>query len=110
MNPIWFELMVAVVLVVVAVSLANWYLGYKASRSEWRMFSMMQRVGLDPVDIETGDNEATMKSVRRRCKHCQAEDLCERWLAGEVEGANTFCPNARTFTTMKNREPVAVQV
>ena len=38
-----------------------------------------------------------MKEVRDRCRHCASEDYCERWLEGEVQGENQFCPNARVF-------------
>jgi hypothetical protein len=32
-----------------------------------------------------------------RCQHCSAEDKCERWLQGRVEGDSAFCPNHRVF-------------
>jgi hypothetical protein len=35
--------------------------------------------------------------VRARCRRCPVEDVCERWLAGELEGDNGFCPNANVF-------------
>ena len=32
---------------------------------------------------------------------CRSEDLCDGWLAGNVEGDNSFCPNARIFRVLK---------
>ena len=60
---------------------------------------MMQRVGLDPEITSLDDYpiKQTIKDMRTRCRKCPSEDLCERWLSGEVTGENTFCPNAPEF-------------
>ncbi len=100
MNPVWFEMIIAAVLVAAAITLVTWFLRYKSSRSDRRMYNMLQRVGVDPKIIEEGDQDAIMMAVRRRCQKCQAEDVCERWLAGQLEGENSFCPNANVFRTL----------
>ncbi len=73
------------------------------------MTSMLESVGLDPA-IALSDQPdtvlddaivAAMKDVRRRCQTCTTEDVCERWLAGEEDGDNDFCPNARVFDALK---------
>lgn len=63
----------------------------------------MTSLGLDPGMFTFIDPQsmAIGKEVRRRCRRCLREDLCERWLAGEVEGDNNFCPNAQTFDALK---------
>jgi hypothetical protein len=99
-NPVWFDFGVAAILVVAAIALVTWFLKYKASRSERRMMKMLLNVGVDPEIIDEGDQEAIMHAVRKRCRRCQAEDECERWLAGEVEGGNVFCPNANIFESL----------
>jgi len=63
------------------------------------MMGMMERFRLTG---RVGDPKlkATMKDARRRCKKCKHEDLCDRWLAGEGEWPNSFCPNAKTFQAL----------
>jgi hypothetical protein len=95
MNPTIFEIGAAAVMVAVSVALVVWIRRYMAAASERRMMSMMKRAGLDPEIGKHGDTEAIIKEVR--CRRCQSEDLCERWLAREEKGGNIFCPNARVF-------------
>ena len=103
MNPTLFEAMleinVAIVMVAVTVAIFVWLQRSEAAASARRLMGMMTRVGLGPVIAAPGDPRARaiMKATRRRCRRCPREDLCERWLAGEVEGGNTFCPNAQAF-------------
>ncbi len=91
------EISIAVILVVIATALVVWFMKYKASSSERRMMQMLQRSGLDPDIATQGDTEIIIKEVRRRCRKCQSEGQCERWLAGVEEGGNVFCPNAQVF-------------
>lgn len=91
------DILIALILVVTAICLVAMFLRYKADSSERRMRSMLERCGLDPALIAQGDTHAIMREVRRRCRTCQTEDVCERWLAGKETGENSFCPNAATF-------------
>ncbi len=92
-----FDISIAIILVVVAIALVAWFLKYKAGTSERRMKEMLQRAGLDPKIAIQDDSESIIREVRRRCRKCQSEDICERWLAGEEGGDNAFCPNAQVF-------------
>jgi hypothetical protein len=82
---------------------------YLAATSERRMVSMLESVGLDPANAFIGEPNsvldcviaATMKEVRQRCRTCTTEDICERWVAGEEDGDNDFCPNAKVFDALK---------
>ena len=96
-----FDISIAVILVVVAAVLVTWFLKYKAGTSEIRMMRMLQCAGLDPEFARQADTETIIGEVRRRCRKCQSEDLCERWLAGREEGSNIFCPNAQVFEELK---------
>jgi len=96
---------IAVVMVVVSVGLAIWFEKYRASASLSRRMAMMRRLALDP-NIGSRDDpncEAILRDVRRRCRRCEAEDLCERWLAGEVRRRNSFCPNWRVFRRLMRK-------
>lgn len=98
-----FEIGIAITLVVIAAVLVFLFLKFKAGASERRMMAMMRRAGLDPEIARHGDHEAIISAVRRQCRRCQSEDLCERWLAGEETGDNEFCPNRQIFSYLETR-------
>jgi hypothetical protein len=100
MDPTLFEIGVAISMVAVSVALVVWFSRYVATASERRMMHMLTRAGVDPGVARHGDTEAILEDVRRRCGRCRFEGLCDRWLAGKVEGDNSFCPNARIFRTL----------
>jgi len=94
-----FEINVAMVMVAVTIALFIWFQRSEAVTSAGRMAGMMTRVGLDPGRIGLGDRRTrgVVNQAGRRCRKCPREDVCDRWLAGSVEGGNGFCPNAQTF-------------
>jgi hypothetical protein len=97
-----FEINVAIILVAVSVAMLIWFRRSLVVASARRMMRMMTRADLGPAigpeaDPQTG---AVMKEARRRCRNCMHEGLCDRWLAGEIEGSNSFCPNARVFRAL----------
>ncbi len=100
MEPINFQISIAIIMLAVTVAMIAWFYRNKANHSLRRRTRMMTRIGLDP---ETTDQQtlATMKAVTARCSVCNCEDYCERWLDGEVDGSNDFCPNAQTFQHLK---------
>jgi len=100
MNPTLFEIGVAIFMLAVSIALVVWFFRYTAAASGRRMIHMLTGVGVDPEVARQGDNEAIMRDVRSRCLRCRSEDLCDRWLAGKVEGDNSFCPNAQIFRTL----------
>ena len=93
---------VAIVMVAVTAVLFLWFQRSLAAGSARRMTRMLTRVGLDPYIITLGDpqTKAIMKEARRRCGNCRVEDFCNRWLTGDCEGGNAFCPNARVFDSL----------
>ena len=95
---------VAIVMVAVTAILFLWFQRSLAAGSIRRMSGMLTHVGLDPAIATRGDSRtmAIMKEARRRCGNCRVEDFCNRWLAGECEGGNAFCPNARVFRSLAN--------
>ncbi len=104
MNPTLFEIGVALVMMAVIVALFVWLTRYLRASSEKRMMRMLMRAGVDHDIAARGDKEAIFEDIRSRCRKCRAEDLCERWLAGKVEGENTFCPNAPIFSALTNNK------
>jgi len=98
-----FDFSIAIILLLIAAALVTWYLRYKAGSSERRMKLMMQHAGLDPEKVESGEAEAVIRELRRQCRRCQSEDLCERWLAGKESGAIDFCPNVEIFRDLRQK-------
>lgn len=94
MNPDLIKFAVAVLMIAVACILFVWFRRYKASATERRMRDMLKNSGLDPDIVTHGTTEIIIREVRSRCSKCQAEAMCERWLAGKEMGENDFCPNA----------------
>lgn len=97
MNPTWVEIGVAAFMAAVSISLVVWFGRDLAAVSGGRMTRMLARIGVDPRASGRGDTGTTMREARRRCRGCRSEALCDRWLAGEAEGDNGFCPNAQVF-------------
>ncbi len=102
MNPTLFEISMAALMVAVSVALVVWFSRYMAVASGSRTMHMLAHAGVDPAIDMRGDAEAIMQDVRKRCRRCPSEGLCERWLAGSVEGDNSFCPNAQIFRKLTN--------
>ena len=100
MTPI--DISVALLMVSVVVACLVWFHGSLAAGSTRLFLAMMKRLGLGSGTAALYDPrvKATLKKARRRCGRCPGEGLCERSLAGEVEGDNAFCVNARTFATL----------
>lgn len=89
------------VMLAIAIAIAVGYWQYLAAGSERRMRSMLEAVGLDPDIVKRQDLATTMAEVRDRCRHCQSESVCERWLRGEEGGDNDFCPNQQVFEILE---------
>ncbi len=95
MTPTLFEIGAATAMVAVSIALIAWFSRDLAAASGRRMMNMLAHAGVNPEVARRGD--AIMRDVRSRCRKCRSEDLCDRWLAGGVEGDNGFCPNAQIF-------------
>jgi len=101
MNMSLFQIIAALFMLSAAIALVVTFRRYKAAASERRMSNMLECVGLDPAIASSGDNAAIMKEIRQRCRTCATEGICERWLAGDVDGENFFCPNAKVFDALR---------
>ena len=91
-----------ILLVVVTAAL---FVGYyrkveAASRSRLRRMMASFALDLDNVGHSVSETSLDMHTVRSRCRRCPVENLCERWLAGEIAGDNSFCLNAKIFASV----------
>jgi hypothetical protein len=74
-----------------------WFAARRLGASARRMRRMMMHHGLDPEIAVHRVAPAVIRAARRRCRQCQFEGHCERWLAGREGGDGSFCANARVF-------------
>lgn len=95
------QILAAILMVFAAIAIVIVFRRYLAAKSEQRLQAMLQAVGLDPELATGGDIPTIMTEVRQRCRNCNSESLCERWLDGEAEGGNEFCPNREVFEVLK---------
>ena len=100
MSILLIQVVAVIAIVVVAVALYFGYRRYERRNSEKRMLGMLAALGLDPEIAASSDIETIMGEVRGRCRQCQSEDRCERWLKGEEGGDASFCPNHRVFQVL----------
>ena len=107
MNMSSIQVIAAIAMLGVVVALVLGYRRYLTANSERRMRMMLESVGLDPEIADSGEISTIMREVRERCQHCATEDVCERWLQGNEEGDNAFCPNARVFEILKKHSGAA---
>ena len=101
MSMSLIQIIAALAMAGVTVALVLGYRRYLARNSERRMRTMLVSVGLDSELAMSGEIPTIMNEVRQRCRHCATEDVCERWLKGNEEGDNSFCPNAEVFEIIK---------
>jgi hypothetical protein len=101
MNLPVFEIGVTISAIAAGVALVAWFTRHAASASEKRMMHMLTCSGVEPSFGGHDDAWAIMQVARGRCSTCRSEDLCERWLAGKVEGDNNFCANVQMFRILK---------
>jgi hypothetical protein len=101
MTTSLLQFIAAIAMVGIAVILFVAYRTFLAKNSERRMRTMLQSVGLDPALAASGEIPTIMKDIRKRCRGCASEDVCERWLEGHKDGDNDFCPNAKVFRMLK---------
>ena len=89
----------AIFLVIATITLFVGFCRFVEAASRYRLRRMMASFGLDLDDIEDSDpgTSLNMHAVRSRCRRCPVENVCERWLAGEIAGDNNFCLNAKVF-------------
>jgi hypothetical protein len=107
MNVSLMQIFAALAMVGTAVVLLIAYRSYLANNSERRMRTMLESVGLDPAIAASGEIPAVIREVRQRCRSCASEDVCERWLSGDNEGGNDFCPNAKVFDILNKYRDTA---
>jgi hypothetical protein len=101
------QAIIAIILATVALALFVGYRTYLAFNSERRMLTMLGSLGLDADIASSPDFKGVIGEVRQRCRSFTAEDVCERWLRGDEEGDNAFCPNARVFEALKEYRTAA---
>jgi uncharacterized protein DUF6455 len=107
MNESIFQVVAAMATIGIAAAMMLGFRRYLAVNSERRMRMMLESVGLDPEIATSGEIPTIMKEVRQRCRSCAIESVCERWLEGEKDDGNDFCPNAKVFEVLRKHSQSA---
>lgn len=84
------------VIVAVVAAIHHWH---HSAAVDSHVQRMMVSCGIREKTAANADQllDLDMDAVRLRCRHCQAAVLCDRWLDGETDISNSFCPNAWLF-------------
>jgi Family of unknown function (DUF6455) len=65
------------------------------------MGQMMERCGIDPVDMAQDRLGVTLMQAARACIACGRTQSCKRWLDAadqeNIQEPPSFCPNAQRF-------------
>lgn len=63
------------------------------------MSTMMERLGVDPVDLSWRNQGQLLPSAIHACRACQNGELCREWLLQTPASKEppAFCPNAELF-------------
>lgn len=87
-----------------------------AARPQWPMFSdllrrqalmedMMERCGVEMLDVIHTDSGRSFAEARAKCRSCAAVMTCRAWLltfgGRDTAPVPTFCPNAGLFRTCR---------
>ena len=107
MDMTVMQAFIGIVMAGIAVLIVFGFRSYLANSSERRMRSMLESIGLDPAIAYSNEIPTIMREVRQRCRTCQSESVCERWLKGKEQGGNDFCPNAKVFEVLEKHSRVA---
>ncbi|MDX1380692.1 MAG: DUF6455 family protein [Xanthomonadales bacterium] len=94
MAPNLLQLIVAAAMAALALFLFWRLVEYRRAGSERRLRAMMAWAQVDPALAGAEASRSRLMQLRRRCRRCPSEGVCERWLTGELRGGNEFCPNA----------------
>lgn len=98
MAPNLLQLIVAAAMAALALFLFWRLVEYRRAGSERRLRAMMAWARVDPALAGAEASKPRLMQLRRRCRRCPSEGVCERWLAGELRGGNEFCPNAKVLS------------
>ena len=79
----------------------HWPMFSEVLRRQGLMDDMMERCGIDMVDLIRRDNGQSFAVARAKCRSCIREMDCRAWLlaSGTIEAVSPpeFCPNAELF-------------
>lgn len=100
MNMLLMQIVAAIAMVAITVTLVFAYRKYLATNSKRRMVTMLAAVGFVHGLAPGGECVMLMKAARKRCQSCACEDVCERWLRGDKKSSNAFCPNSAVFAAL----------
>jgi len=89
------------------IATSQWPMFSKVLRRQELMDDMIERCGVDVLDLIRKDRGQSFAEARAKCRLCPRVGTCRQWLLspdGELSWPPDFCPNARVFRTCLVRE------
>jgi hypothetical protein len=91
-----------------SIETPQWPMLREVLRQQRLMDDMMERCGVDVVDLIRCDRGKSFADARGKCRLCLAASTCQEWLL--ALGNNNavlppeFCPNAELFSTSLRKQ------
>jgi hypothetical protein len=89
------------------IATPQWPMFREVLRRQELMDDMMERCGVDLLDVIRKDRGQSLVEARSRCRWCACVGTCRDWLLapdGDVSSPPDFCPNADFFRTCLKQE------
>jgi len=85
----------------------QWPMFREVLRRQELLDDMMERCGVDVLDVIRRDRGQSFAEARARCRLCTCAGTCRDWLLasdGDLSWPPDFCPNARLFRTCLKKQ------
>lgn len=89
------------------IATPQWPMFREVLRRQELMDDMMERCGVDVLDVIREDSGQSFVEARTKCRLCSSVKICREWLLaanGELSLLPDFCPNARLFRTCLKKQ------
>ena len=90
-----------------SIATPQWPMFREVLRRQEIMDDMMERCGVDVLEVIREDRGQSFVEARTKCRLCSRVKICREWLLtpdGDMSWPPDFCPNARFFRTCLKRE------
>jgi len=89
------------------IATPQWPMFREVLRRQELTDDMMERSGVDVLDLIRKDRGASLVEARTKCRLCSCVKICREWVLaanGELSPPPDFCPNAGIFRTCLKKQ------
>lgn len=90
-----------------SIATPQWPMFREVLRRQSLMDDMMERCGVDVLEVIRRDRGQSFAEARAKCRFCLSARACREWLlapGSELASPPDFCPSARLFRVCLKRE------